>query len=39
METLREAYKLAKSNNGVPRIASVTFEAIEEADLEPPRSL
>jgi len=34
METLREAYKLAKSNNGAPGIDGVTFEAIEEADLE-----
>ncbi len=34
METLREAYKLAKSNNGAPGIDGVTFGAIEEADLE-----
>ena len=34
METLREAYKLAKKNNGAPGIDDVTFEAIEEAGLE-----
>ena len=34
METLREAYKLAKANNGAPGIDGVTFGAIEEADLE-----
>ena len=34
METLKEAYKLAKSNNGAPGIDGVTFEAIEEAGLE-----
>ena len=34
METLREAYKLAKSNNGAPGIDGVTFEAIQEAGLE-----
>mgnify|MGYP001081938340 CR=1 FL=1 len=28
METLREAYKLAKKNNGAPGIDDVTFEAI-----------
>jgi RNA-directed DNA polymerase len=31
IETLREAYKLAKRNNGAPGIDGVTFEAIEEA--------
>ena len=34
METLREAYKMAKSNNGAPGIDGVTFEDIEEAGLE-----
>jgi len=34
METLREAYNLAKSNNGAPGIDGVTFEAIEEAGLD-----
>ena len=29
-ETLREAYRLAKENNGVPGIEGVSFEAIEE---------
>ena len=33
-ETLREAYKLAKKNNGAPGIDGVTFEAIEEAGLD-----
>src|SRR5438445_667579 len=28
-ETLREAYQLAKANNGAPGIDGVTFEAIE----------
>jgi RNA-directed DNA polymerase len=31
METLREAYLMAKRNNGAPGIDSVTFEAIEES--------
>ena len=34
METLKEAYRLAKRNNGAPGIDGVTFEAIEEAGLE-----
>ena len=34
METLRQAYKLAKANNGAPGIDGVTFEDIEEAGLD-----
>jgi RNA-directed DNA polymerase len=34
METLYEAYALAKKNNGAPGIDGVTFEAIEESGLE-----
>src|SRR5882762_5869974 len=34
METLREAYRMAKSNNGAPGIDGVTFEAIEENGAE-----
>src|SRR6266487_2886479 len=34
METLREAYRMAKSNNGAPGIDGVTFEAIEESGVE-----
>ena len=33
-ETLREAYRMAKSNNGAPGIDGVTFEAIEESGVE-----
>ena len=34
METLREAYALAKKNNGAPGVDGVTFEAIEEQGVE-----
>lgn len=34
LETLREAYKMTKANNGAPGIDGVTFEAIEEAGLD-----
>jgi len=34
METLREAYKLAKRNDGVPGIDGVSFEAIETDGVE-----
>jgi RNA-directed DNA polymerase len=34
METLREAYQMAKSNNGAPGIDGVTFTAIEESGPE-----
>jgi RNA-directed DNA polymerase len=33
-ETLREAYKLAKENDGAPGIDGVTFKAIEESGVE-----
>jgi len=33
-ETLQEAYKMAKKNNGAPGIDGVTFEAIEESGAE-----
>jgi RNA-directed DNA polymerase len=35
METLREAYHLAKANNGAPGIDGVTFEDIEASGVEP----
>ena len=34
METLQEAYRMAKANNGAPGIDGVTFEAIEKEGLE-----
>src|SRR5439155_19640767 len=34
METLQEAYWMAKSNDGAPGIDGVTFEAIEESGRE-----
>jgi RNA-directed DNA polymerase len=34
LEMLREAYKMAKLNNGAPGIDGLTFEAIEEAGLD-----
>jgi len=34
LETLRQAYKLAKKNNGAPGVDGLTFEAIEEAGFE-----
>jgi RNA-directed DNA polymerase len=34
METLQEAYRMAKGNNGAPGIDGVTFEAIEESGVE-----
>jgi RNA-directed DNA polymerase len=34
METLREAYQMAKKNNGAPGMDGVTFEAIEESGVE-----
>ncbi len=33
-ETLHEAYRVARSNNGAPEIDGVTFEAIEESGRE-----
>src|SRR6516225_8233267 len=34
LETLREAYRLAKQNDGAPGIDRLTFEAIEAGGLE-----
>jgi RNA-directed DNA polymerase len=34
LETLRQAYKMAKKNNGAPGIDVVTFEAIEVAGID-----
>src|SRR6516162_2697017 len=34
METLHEAYRMAKENGGAPGIDGVTFEAIEESGVE-----
>ena len=34
METLYEAYRMAKENGGAPGIDGVTFEAIEESGVE-----
>ena len=34
METLREAYQMARSNNGAPGIDGATFPAIEEGGVE-----
>src|SRR6202045_1445122 len=34
METLREPYRMARSNGGAPGIDGVTFEAIEESGAE-----
>ncbi len=34
IETLKEAYRMAKANNGAPGIDGVTFEAIEKSGLE-----
>jgi RNA-directed DNA polymerase len=34
LETLREAYQMAKKNNGAPGMDGVTFEAIEEGGVE-----
>jgi hypothetical protein len=36
METLSEAYQMAKKNNGAPGMDGVTFEAIAEGGVETP---
>ena len=38
LETLREAYRLAKANNGAPGIDGVTFEAIEASGVSVSRA-
>ena len=35
METLQEAYRGAKANNGAPGIDGVTFEEVEASGVEP----
>ena len=35
METLQEAYRVAKANNGAPGIDGVTFEEVEASGVEP----
>jgi RNA-directed DNA polymerase len=34
METLQEAYRMAKSNHGAPGIDGITFDDIEESGVE-----
>jgi len=34
METLHEAYQMAKSNDGAPGIDGITFDAVEESGVE-----
>jgi RNA-directed DNA polymerase len=34
-ETLREAYRMAKANDGAPGIDGVTFQAVEAEGVEP----
>ena len=35
METLREACRVAKANNGAPGMAGVTYEDLEASGVEP----